>query len=80
MIVVADTSPLNYLVLLGHIGLLPDLFRSVIVPIAVLEEAANRRLIDLRTTLDRLRETSFHVDNAVFAGMLRRVQSRTGPA
>jgi predicted nucleic acid-binding protein len=38
MIVVADTSPLNYLVLIGEIDLLSRLFRQVIIPPAVLAE------------------------------------------
>lgn len=38
MIAVADTSPLHYLVLIGHIGILPRLFGRVIVPEAVVRE------------------------------------------
>ena len=38
MIIVADTSPLNYLVLIGEINLLPGLFGQVIIPKAVLAE------------------------------------------
>jgi predicted nucleic acid-binding protein len=38
MIVVADTSPLNYLVLLGHIEILAKIYAEVLVPQAVLEE------------------------------------------
>ena len=38
MIVVADTSPINYLVLIDHIELLPALFQRVAVPAAVLDE------------------------------------------
>jgi len=38
MIVVADTSPLNYLVQIDEIDLLPDLFGSVLIPQAVLRE------------------------------------------
>jgi len=38
MIIVADTSPLNYLVLIREIELLPSLFGQVIVPHAVLAE------------------------------------------
>jgi len=38
MVVVADTSPLNYLVLIGEIGLLPKLYRRVVVPQAVMDE------------------------------------------
>lgn len=38
MIVVADTSPLNYLILIDEIDLLPDLFEKVLIPAAVLQE------------------------------------------
>jgi predicted nucleic acid-binding protein len=38
MIVVSDTSPLNYLILIGHVEILPALFRRVVVPPAVLAE------------------------------------------
>lgn len=37
-IVVADTGPLNYLVLIGQVNLLPALFEKVIVPIVVYRE------------------------------------------
>lgn len=38
MVVIADASPLNYLVLIHRIELLPRLFTEVFVPDAVLEE------------------------------------------
>jgi len=38
MIVVADTSPLNYLVLLGHIEILAKIYAEVLVPQTVLDE------------------------------------------
>ena len=38
MIVIADTSPLNYLVLIGEIDLLHTLFSQVIIPEGVLAE------------------------------------------
>src|SRR5437667_1986474 len=38
MIVVADTSPINYLVLIGEIGELPKLYQKVVIPKAVFEE------------------------------------------
>jgi predicted nucleic acid-binding protein len=38
MVVVADTSPLNYLVLIGEIQLLPQLYRRVVIPQAVIDE------------------------------------------
>ena len=38
MIVVCDTSPLNYLVLIQHAEVLPSLFGRVIAPPAVMAE------------------------------------------
>lgn len=38
MIVVADTSPLNYLILSGYVWILPELFGKVLVPKGVLTE------------------------------------------
>ena len=37
-LVVADTGPLHYLILIGHIGLLPELFETVYVPFEVQDE------------------------------------------
>ncbi|HEV3038353.1 MAG TPA: DUF3368 domain-containing protein [Candidatus Angelobacter sp.] len=41
MIVVADTSPLNYLVLLGEADTLPAIYGRVLIPNAVLTELRN---------------------------------------
>jgi predicted nucleic acid-binding protein len=41
-LVVADTGPLNYLVLIGHIELLPKLFQRVLAPQAVRDELVDR--------------------------------------
>jgi predicted nucleic acid-binding protein len=38
MIVVSDTSPLNYLILIGHAEVLPILFDRIVAPPAVIEE------------------------------------------
>ena len=38
MIVVADTTPINYLVLIGYPSVLRDLFEEVILPRAVFQE------------------------------------------
>ena len=38
MIVISDTSPINYLVLTGHIEILPALFGQVVIPPAVVSE------------------------------------------
>lgn len=42
-LVIADTGPVNYLVLIGHIDLLPALFEKVILPSAVHAELTNRK-------------------------------------
>ncbi|MDJ1179718.1 DUF3368 domain-containing protein [Roseofilum sp. BLCC_M91] len=38
MIVVSDTSPINYLLLIGQIDLLPSLFEQIIIPDGVRDE------------------------------------------
>lgn len=38
MIVVADTSPINYLLLIGQIDLLPQLYQQVLIPQSVQRE------------------------------------------
>lgn len=38
MIVVADTSPINYLCIIEQIDLLSELFGTVVIPQAVLDE------------------------------------------
>jgi predicted nucleic acid-binding protein len=38
VIVIADTSPLNYLVLIGEIDVVPELYQTVVIPADVLEE------------------------------------------
>jgi predicted nucleic acid-binding protein len=40
-VVVADTSPLNYLVLIGHADILSALFERVFVPAIVRDELQN---------------------------------------
>jgi len=43
MIVVSDTSPINYLVQLGIIEILPQLFETVIIPAEVHRELTSQR-------------------------------------
>lgn len=43
MIVVSDTSPINYLILIDQIQVLPHLFGQVILPQAVVEELTHER-------------------------------------
>jgi predicted nucleic acid-binding protein len=40
-LVIADTSPINYLVLIGHIDILPSLFDNVTLPAVVRDELAH---------------------------------------
>jgi predicted nucleic acid-binding protein len=37
-LVIADTSPINYLLLIGHIDILPSLFGKIILPTTVCDE------------------------------------------
>lgn len=43
MIVVADTTPVNYLILIGEIAVLPRLYGRVVIPPAVQEELNSSR-------------------------------------
>jgi predicted nucleic acid-binding protein len=43
MLVITDTSPLHYLVLIDHPVIFPALFRRVLVPPAVVEELQRPR-------------------------------------
>ena len=46
MIVVSDTSPLNYLVLIDLQHILPELFERILIPAAVREELQCLPLVD----------------------------------
>ena len=37
-LVVADTGPINYLILIGEIDILPKLFDQIVIPSSVLAE------------------------------------------
>ena len=43
-LVIADTGPINYLILIGHIDILPALFHKVILPSAVRDELVDAPL------------------------------------
>ena len=53
MIVIADSTPLNYLILIHQVDLLPQLFDRVLIPPAVFEELQHRETPDLVPALDR---------------------------
>jgi len=55
MIVVADTSPINYLILIKEIDILPKMYGSVVVPQTVREELVRASAPQLvRSWLDHL--------------------------
>jgi predicted nucleic acid-binding protein len=42
-LVVSDTGPINYLVLIGYIDVLPHLFQKIVMPLAVRDELMDQR-------------------------------------
>ena len=66
MIVVADTSPLNYLIQVDCESLLPSLYKRVLIPAAVLEElgdpaapaSVNRWLLNVPTWVEVKKTTT----------------------
>ncbi|QFS43371.1 DUF3368 domain-containing protein [Nostoc sphaeroides] len=42
MIIISNTSPINYLILIGQINLLPELFQEIIIPQAVYTELSDK--------------------------------------
>jgi predicted nucleic acid-binding protein len=90
VIVVADTSPLNYLVLIGHAEILHQLYGRVVMPageaarrgiattgtLGVLNDAAGRDLIDLADALDRLDKTTFRASPALLRELLESERRR----
>jgi predicted nucleic acid-binding protein len=69
-VVVADTSPLNYLILIGEVDLLARLYGEVLIPdlvaremsdsqappLGIIRAAAIREFTDMPTALGRLRD------------------------
>ena len=43
MLVVTDTTPINYLVLIGHVDILPSLYSHVVIPQAVVGDLQHPR-------------------------------------
>ncbi len=88
MVVVADTSPLNYLILIDEIGLLAELYQRILIPDLVFEElrhadapplmdeAVGRAealdLIDLSVAFAKLGSTSFRAPASLMADLLAR--------
>lgn len=64
MIVLSDTSRINYLVLIGQVEVLPQLFGEV------LEAAGKRGFLDLPTAIAKLRQTNFHIAERIIQRVL----------
>jgi predicted nucleic acid-binding protein len=47
MIVIADTGPINYLISIGHVNILPKLYQTVLIPFAVRDELRDAGAPDL---------------------------------
>jgi hypothetical protein len=76
MIVVADTSPLNYLVLRGHIEILAKIYAEIVVPQTVLDELQDRDApSEVRSWFSTPPATTQALENAE---MPFRQSSRTG--
>ena len=69
-VVVADTSPINYLILIGHVAVLPALGFRVAGTLAILGMAARRDLLSLPDAIDRLKQTSFHYSQEILEQFL----------
>ena len=53
MIVIADSTPLNYLILIHQVDLLPQLFDRILIPPAVFEALRHQETPDIVRPLDR---------------------------
>ena len=99
MIVVSDATPLNILVRVGEVDVLPKLFGRVIAPGAVLEALSKPQtpellrawsssppswleirspssILNLKTVVDKLRQTDFEISEALLDAALERDSRR----
>ncbi len=72
MIVVSDTSPINYLTLIGHVGLLHELFGEIVIPASVFQELSDpaapaevQRLLSVRPDWLKVVEIETNVTSAL---------------
>lgn len=73
MIVVSDTSPDNYLILIDAVGVLPELYKHIVVPTAVFEELQNTdtpekvcKWIENLPAWFEIKQTNFLLDDELF--------------
>lgn len=73
-VVIADSSPLNYLTLIGSVVVLHQLYGDAVFrntgTLGVLRAAALKDYVDLPTALARLLETNFRVSLELVTALL----------
>ncbi|URD52681.1 DUF3368 domain-containing protein [Chroococcidiopsis sp. CCNUC1] len=95
MIVVSDTSPLCYLLLIEEIEVLPQLFNllddlaarriatqfelEIVGLLGILGSAAEKRRIDFSTAIERLQQTTFRVSPKLIQSLLQQYQKDEQP-
>ncbi len=80
MTAISDTTPLNYLVLIGAVDVLPQLFSTIHVPPSVIAELVHAKTPTVvRQVIDALLQTSFRAPREQLAAALRRVAMRKRP-
>ena len=74
-LIVSDTTPLNYLILIGQIDVLS---RGILTigTIAILDLADESKLLDFELAITNLQATSFHVESALLEPVLAKVRAR----
>jgi len=84
-VVVSDTTPLHYLILVGRESILEKLYGTVLIPPAVLTEllmkvkgtlgiiaqAAQSNLLDFAETVQALQRTNMHLDKDIVDDVIR---------
>ena len=78
MIVISDTSPLNYLVLIGQAEIVHELYDRVIIPQAVYT-AAERGLIELPAAIHLLQQTTFRASPRLYEVLLEQNKENIAP-
>ena len=79
MLVVADSSPVQYLLLIDDLdGRRAARERGIPITgtLGILERAAERGLLDLPQTIDQLQATSMHLSDRLVRSLLQRHEQR----
>ncbi len=80
MIVIADTGPINYLISIGHVNILPKLYQTVLIPFAVRDELRDAGAPDLVRRWIDSPPAWLEINNWLFRPMLSFCASASGGA